>query len=98
MAIVQEKVIPPERRDVAEDKGFLKIFADIMESFKKRAHQPLVEREVHGYYRRCIRVFYRQVKSYTYLTSAVVRTVPLSVISDNRGEIKEECWLGINYK
>lgn len=51
-----------------------------------------------GYYRRGIRVFYRQVKSYSYLTSAVVHTVPLSVISDNKGSLEGECWLGINYK
>ena len=49
-------------------------------------------------YKRCLRVFYRSERTYTYLAPATAHTIPLSVIKDGLGPILEECWLGINFK
>lgn len=36
--------------------------------------------------------------TYTYLVAVTPRTVPESMITDGKGPIETECWLGVNYR
>jgi hypothetical protein len=94
LTLITDNLIPPEKKSISSSKLFYKVFGDSIERFKKLEKMP----EPSTLYRTIIRVFYRSVRTYTYVAPFTPHTVPAHLFHDCLGPLGEECWLGVNFK
>jgi hypothetical protein len=83
---------------MVKHKSFLKIYLDTYNEYAKKLQQKIADKQMVDIFKRCLRIFYRSMRTYTYTIPVLPKVVPESLISDGLGPITEDCSLGVNYK
>lgn len=81
--------MPLDKKEMIRQKPFLKIYLDTYNEYAGKLNQKASERQVVEILKRCLRVFYRSLRTYTYLIPVIPKTVPESLITDGLGPITE---------
>lgn len=76
----------------------MKIYLDTYNEYANKLPQKATEKQMVEILKRCLRVFYRSIRTYTYLIPVTPKIVPDTLITDGLGPITEDCFLGVNYK
>lgn len=90
--------MPLDKKEMTKQKNFLKIYMDTYNEFARKLPIKMNEKQMAELLRRCIRVFYRSQRTYTYLIAVTPKIVPDNLITDGLGPITDDCYLGVNYK
>jgi hypothetical protein len=68
--------MPLDKKEMIRQKPFLKIYLDTYNEYAGKLNQKASEKQMVEILKRCLRVFYRSLRTYTYLIPAIAKTVP----------------------
>ena len=76
MSIVYKRIMPIDKKEMIKQKLFLKIYLDTYNEYAKKLLQIINEKQMLEIFKRCLRIFYRSMRTYTYTIPVTPKLVP----------------------
>jgi hypothetical protein len=81
--------MPLEKKEMTRQKQFLKVYLDTYNEYSNKMASKITEKMHMEIFKRCLRIFYRSPKTYTYSIPVTPKVVPLDLIIDGLGPLTE---------
>lgn len=87
--MVFKRTMPLDRKEMIKQQAFLKIYLDTYKESTAKLPARLTDKHLTDLFRRCLRLFYRSARTYSYLIPVTPKLIPEALITDGLGPILE---------
>ena len=99
LSLVYERIMPHNKRSMIRERRFMEAYlAGYERQRRKLTSSKLNQVELVSMLVASLRLFYKSVKTYTYIIPAIAKIVPEHEITDGEGPIEGDCFVGVNYQ